>query len=204
MADDEHLLEVGRIHKPHGVRGDLLVSLVTDVEARLAVGSVLSVDPAPPATLEVAAARPHQDRFIVHFVGVDDRTAADELRGRTLLAAPIDDDEALWIHELFGARVVSVDGVERGTVVAVIDNPAADLLELGPPTQDLFRRAAGPILEGDREQAEARERREQRPGVPGPAQYDQRAHLNRTPIPVSFFSECPGASAAPGFSTGSG
>ena len=32
MADDEHLLEVGRIHKPHGVRGDLLVSLVTDVE----------------------------------------------------------------------------------------------------------------------------------------------------------------------------
>ncbi len=130
MADDEHLLEVGRIHKPHGVRGDLLVSLVTDVEARLAVGSVLSVQPSPPATLEVATARPHQDRFIVHFVGVDDRTAADELRGRTLLAEPIEDDEALWIHELFGARVVTVDGVARGTVVAVIDNPAADLLEL--------------------------------------------------------------------------
>ena len=35
MADDEHLLEVGRIHKPHGVRGDLLVSLVTDVEVIL-------------------------------------------------------------------------------------------------------------------------------------------------------------------------
>ena len=36
----------------------------------------------------------------------------------------------MWVHELIGAEVVEVDGTARGRCVAVIDNPAADLLEL--------------------------------------------------------------------------
>jgi len=129
--NEDRLLEVGRIHKPHGVRGDLLVSLLTDVVERLAPGSVLHLDRDPDAgTVEVERARPHQDRWIVHFVGVEDREAADALRGRTLLASPVEDPDALWVHELIGASVVTPDGVERGRVTAVVDNPAADLLEL--------------------------------------------------------------------------
>ena len=128
-AAEERLLEVGRIHKPHGVRGDLLVSLVTDVVERLDAGSVLHLDPGT-TTVEVVRSRPHQDRWIVHLVGVDDRDAAEALRGRVLLAPPIDDPDELWVHELIGARVVTADGRDRGRVVAVVDNPAADLLEL--------------------------------------------------------------------------
>jgi 16S rRNA processing protein RimM len=36
----------------------------------------------------------------------------------------------LWVHELLGARVVEVDGTERGTVASVEANPASDLLVL--------------------------------------------------------------------------
>ena len=45
-------------------------------------------------------------------------------------AVPLDDPDALWVHELIGRRVVDVDGTDRGECVSVIANPAADLLEL--------------------------------------------------------------------------
>ncbi len=50
--------------------------------------------------------------------------------GAVIHAEPIDDPDALWIHDLIGAAVVDVDGIDRGRCVSVIDNPAADLLEL--------------------------------------------------------------------------
>ena len=86
------LLEVGRIGRAHGVRGDVLVHLTTDRVERLAVG--------------------------------------DALRDVVLRAEPIDDPGTLWVHQLIGSEVVEVAGTRRGQCVAVVDNPAADLLEL--------------------------------------------------------------------------
>jgi 16S rRNA processing protein RimM len=45
-------------------------------------------------------------------------------------AEPLDDPDALFVHELIGADVVEVSGKRRGRCVAVVANPAADLLEL--------------------------------------------------------------------------
>lgn len=84
-------------------------------------------------TLVVAASRPHRDRWIVAFEGVETRTEAEALVGAVLRAEPpaIDDDpDALWVHELIGAEVVDAAGVARGRVAAVVANPASDLLEL--------------------------------------------------------------------------
>jgi 16S rRNA processing protein RimM len=66
----------------------------------------------------------------VHLDGVDDRTAAEALTGTKLFAEPIDDPDELWVHDLIGASVVEVGGVDRGRCVAVVANPASDLLEL--------------------------------------------------------------------------
>jgi 16S rRNA processing protein RimM len=121
------LLEVGRIGRPHGVRGELYVDLLTDREERVAVGSRLV---ARDDTLEVVAARPSNGRWLVMFAGVSDRTQAERLTGVQLLAAPIEDPDALWVHELIGSRVVEASGVDRGRCVSVLANPAHDLLEL--------------------------------------------------------------------------
>ena len=121
------LLEVGRIGRPHGVRGELYVDLLTDREERVAVGSRLV---ARADTLEVVAARPSNGRWLVMFAGVSDRTQAERLTGVQLLAAPIEDPDALWVHELIGSRVIEADGVDRGRCVSVLANPAHDLLEL--------------------------------------------------------------------------
>jgi 16S rRNA processing protein RimM len=125
--DQSHLLEVGRIAKAHGLRGEVVVALGTDVTERLAPGSVLSTDTGP---LVVRSARPHQHRWIVDFVGVSDRAAADELRGMVLRAEPVADEGALWVHELIGAEVRTIGGRSCGRVEAVEANPASDLMVL--------------------------------------------------------------------------
>lgn len=126
--NDSNLLEVGRIGKAHGLRGEVVVTLLTEREERLDVGSVLE---SARGSLTVQASRPYQNRWLVTFIGHSDRTAAEQLGGTTLYAEPIDDgegDDTLWVHQLIGATVQEIDGTVWGTVVSVEDNPAADLL----------------------------------------------------------------------------
>jgi 16S rRNA processing protein RimM len=121
------LLEVGRIGRAHGLRGEVVVSLTTDRLERVAPGAVLVTDA---GELEVRASRPHQGRWIVAFAGHDSREDADRLRGLTLRAEAVDDPAELWVHDLVGTEVVTVDGKAVGRCVGVVANPAADLLEL--------------------------------------------------------------------------
>jgi 16S rRNA processing protein RimM len=78
----------------------------------------------------VARSAPHQKRWIVAFEGIDSVDAADRLRGTVLYAPPIDDPDALWVHELVGSVVVDQHGTARGVVESVQANPASDLLVL--------------------------------------------------------------------------
>ena len=139
-------LEVGRIAKSHGLRGEVNVALTTNRAERVAPGSVLYDGH---DDLVVVSSRPHQDRWIVAFEGIDSREAADALRGRALWAEPLDDPDTMWVHQLIGARVVEVDGTERGTVEAVQSNPASDLLVLDTgalvPLTFVTGRAAGVV-----------------------------------------------------------
>ena len=134
MATDEApLLEIGRITKPHGLRGEVLVSLSTTETSRLAPGSVLR---AGDREVVVARSQVHLQRWIVEFEGVTTREAAESLGGTVLRAQPkavadeADDDGVLWVHELIDAAVVDLDGRPLGRVAAVYGNPASDLLEL--------------------------------------------------------------------------
>ncbi len=121
------LLEVGRITKPHGLRGEVLVNLVTDRDERLDHGAVLATDR---GELLVVASRRHHDRWIVAFDGCATREQADELRGLVLRAEAVEDPGELWVHDMVGASVVTVGGDAVGRCVGVIANPAADLIEL--------------------------------------------------------------------------
>jgi 16S rRNA processing protein RimM len=119
---------VGRIVKPHGLRGDVIVTLSTNREERVEVGSVLTADDG--RELHVLRSSRHQGRFIVTFEGIDGIDDAEGARGVRLFAPAIDDPEALWVHELIGARVVDTGGRVLGTVEGVEANPASDLLVL--------------------------------------------------------------------------
>lgn len=129
MTDEAPLLEVGRITKPHALRGELVVHLITDrVAERTSPGTEFWTTGG--RRLVVTAARPHQDRWIMSFEGVDRREDADPLRGTALYAPAVDDPDAVFAHQLIGLRVVDQHGTDHGVVAALEANPAADLLVL--------------------------------------------------------------------------
>jgi 16S rRNA processing protein RimM len=121
------LLTVGRVTKAHGLRGEVVVQLWSDLTERLDPGSVLTTGRGP---LTVEQSRPFQDRWIVQFEGISDRTQAEGLRGTELSAPALDVPGILWVHELVGATVSDLAGTPLGTVVQVESNPASDLLVL--------------------------------------------------------------------------
>ena len=129
-------LVVGRIVRPHGVRGEVVVDIHTDSPAeRFAVGSVLATDPAAAGPLTVDEVRPHLGRLLVTFEGFADRDVADHLRGVLLLVDSEDigeltDPDEFHDHQLIGLRAETPAGDVLGEVVRVEHAPASDLLVL--------------------------------------------------------------------------
>ncbi len=122
------LLEVGRCGKPHGVQGRISVILSSNRQERLAPGSSLWIGEWMKV---VSSARvPGSDRWTVAFAGIEDRTAAERLVNRVVWAEPLEDDDAVWVHQVIGAVVRDATGADRGRCRSVIANPANDLIEL--------------------------------------------------------------------------
>ena len=126
-------LVIGRIGRAHGVRGDLFVEPMTDEpEVRFADGAKLQAS--NNQTLTVANTKWHSGRFIVHFLGFDDRNRAEELKGLRLsvdvdpMELPEDPDE-FYDHQLVGLEVIH-DGKSIGKVTEVIHLPAQDVLAI--------------------------------------------------------------------------
>jgi 16S rRNA processing protein RimM len=124
------LLHVGRVDKAHGLRGEVVVSLLTNRDDRVAPGAELVLDKPGGRRLTVLTSSVFGKRWIVTFEGVYDRNTADEISHRDVYAEPLDDPDALWVHELVGKRVVDQTQTDRGLVTAVEANPASDLLVL--------------------------------------------------------------------------
>jgi 16S rRNA processing protein RimM len=136
---------VGRIGRPHGIRGEVVIGVRTDEpDLRFAVGTSLDVveqadEPAGGQQLTVVSARWHSGQLLVAFAGVTDRTAAAELTGRWLTVdssqlPETGDPDEFRDHELIGLSVRTCAGEPVGVV--------ADVLHYG---QDLLvvRRPAG-------------------------------------------------------------
>jgi len=125
---------VGRIGRPHGLRGEVTVQVRTDFpEQRFTAGAQLRAD--TDRTLTVETVRPHGEALLVRFAGVADRDAAAGLRGLLLTvdatALPdLDDPDEFYDHQLEGLAAVNSDGAALGTVREVVHAPASDLLVL--------------------------------------------------------------------------
>ncbi|MGC9666332.1 ribosome maturation factor RimM [Planosporangium sp. 12N6] len=138
-------LVVGRIVRPHGILGEVVVDVRTDEPAeRFTPGSVLITDPggraAPhvPATLTIETVRPHQGRLLVVFDSIYDRGIAEGLRGVLLCVnsedvRTSDDPDEFSDFELIGLAVVTPDGEPLGEVVRIDHAPSSDLLVLRRP-----------------------------------------------------------------------
>jgi len=151
----EHVeLAVGRIGRPHGVRGDVTVEVRTDdPDDRFAVGRALATDPAESGPLTVDRVHWHSGRLLVRFVGIDDREAAEGLRGVLLVIdsadlPPSGDADEFYDHELIGLAAVTVDGMQIG-VVTEVRHLGQDLLVISRVAAGDIGRSAGDLGGGE-------------------------------------------------------
>src|SRR4051794_40609246 len=131
---------VGRIGKPHGLRGEVTVEVRTDEpDRRFADGTTVRAErpsgsAAPWASLTVAGTRWHQSTLLVRFAELADRTEAESARG-LLLHADVpadespDDPEEFYDHQLVGLAAEDLEGRSLGEVTAVLHG-AQDLLQI--------------------------------------------------------------------------
>ena len=168
-------VQIGRVIKPHGVRGEVVVDATTDdPKGRFAAGTVLEGrQTGKQLSLTVKTMRPHQGRLLITFEEIPGRTEADSLRGVRFFAEPVvdEEDDAYYDHELIGLRVLNVGAVSEeeatarayegalpepediGEVSSVIRGPVHRLLEItldaGGETAVPFVHALVPIVDLD-------------------------------------------------------
>ena len=142
----EHIeVVVGRIGKPHGLRGEVTVEVRTDEpDRRFADGTTLRAEPppgsaSPPASLTVRRTRWHQGRLLVTFEELGDRDAAEGARG-IMLHTEVDPDERpddpdeFYDHQLVGLAAYDVAGTRLGEVTGLVHGGAQDLLTMRTAT----------------------------------------------------------------------
>jgi 16S rRNA processing protein RimM len=127
---------VGRVLRPHGIRGEVVVEVLSDVPGRFKKGSRVTAirEGAPPRLLTVATGRVHKNGAVVRFEGSDSREQADELRGLDLEIPRSEVPKAkrgTYYHfELLGCRVrdAAGEGQELGRVVEVVEDGGGVML----------------------------------------------------------------------------
>jgi 16S rRNA processing protein RimM len=126
---EEPTVVVGVVATAHGIHGEVGVQNRSDNPERWAPGAVVLDERG--RRLTVDSVRPHGERLLVKFAEIADRTAAEAIRGVTLVVPeswlPALPSGQWWPHELVGCQIVTESGRPLGVVADVIPNPANDL-----------------------------------------------------------------------------
>jgi 16S rRNA processing protein RimM len=125
----EPTIVVGLITKPHGLRGEVSVQNRSDNPDRWVPGARMFAEDG--RTFTIGSVRPHGQRLLVKFVEVEDRTAAEGMRGISLAIPeswlPELPEGQYWPHQLEGCQVITDSGRQLGRISQVVPNPANDL-----------------------------------------------------------------------------
>jgi 16S rRNA processing protein RimM len=135
MADaSSKKLLMGRIGAAHGIKGEVRITSFTEEPLALVDYGPLTTDK-PGLVIEIEAARATTNVLVARLKGVTDRNAAEKLNGvelfvdRDKLPPPADDDD-FYHADLIGLEARLVDGTVLGTVTAVPNYGASDLIEV--------------------------------------------------------------------------
>ncbi|WP_245161182.1 ribosome maturation factor RimM [Blastococcus sp. CT_GayMR16] len=124
---------VGRIGRPHGVRGEVTVEVRTDdPDLRFVPGAVLRTDPADRGPITITGVHWHSGTLLLRLEGVDSREDAEAVRNTELLVdvadlPEIEDPDSYYDHQLVGLAVRLTDGTVLGEIT-VVRHEAQDLL----------------------------------------------------------------------------
>jgi 16S rRNA processing protein RimM len=128
-------LILGEVLRPHGVRGELRLRVLTDYPERIAQLQHVFVGKATNDTqaeqYRVLGSRLHQQYVLLTLYGINDRDDADRLRGRFVMvdrenAVPLEEGEH-WLHELLGLKILDESGAVLGELAEILETGANDV-----------------------------------------------------------------------------
>ena len=135
MSAPDRWLAVGRVRRPHGVRGEVTVEIVTDFPERMVDGIEVGVGrEGPERYLSVHRARFHKKQWLLAFDGIQDRNDVEELRNLWLFLPEQERSQLppnyYYEHELAGLICVDESGARLGTVVELVSGAGTPLLRV--------------------------------------------------------------------------
>lgn len=122
-------LIVGKITKPHGIKGELVIFPLSDSKQRFLKGKRLSLDTGKSLTLENI--RHYKNSLVIKFKDISSRQEAEKLRNK-YLEIPLSEAETLpegsyWHHEIIGLDVFTKDGENLGRIEEILTTGAHDV-----------------------------------------------------------------------------
>jgi 16S rRNA processing protein RimM len=144
-------IAIGRIIRPHGVHGELVVEVLTDFPERFdSIELVYLGDANQAAARQVRAARWHKDRVLLTLEGCQDRASAELLRG-LLIQIPIEDamplpEDEYYPYQLIGLDVLTVEGEELGRISDVIFTNANEVYVVTSPRGQILLPAIADVI----------------------------------------------------------
>jgi 16S rRNA processing protein RimM len=140
-------LLLGRVLRPHGIRGELRIEVLTDYPERIVSGTEVYLGPDPEdgttaVLYRVIHARKHQQYLILHLEDIPDRNAADLLRQQYVMvpledAVPLEDGE-FYLFQAIGLRVHTDEGEDLGAVDEIIETGANDVYVVRGPRGEIL------------------------------------------------------------------
>ncbi len=129
-SDEPLYLAVGKLRRPHGVRGEIRMEVLTDFPERLQPGTTVYVGPRR-LPLRIVSVRRQGDFLLLTFEGYPDRDRVGLLRNMLVTVPaeslpPLEEGE-FYYHQILGLRVLTDEGEDLGTVTEIMETGANDV-----------------------------------------------------------------------------
>ena len=123
-------LAVGKLRRPHGVHGEILMDVLTDFPERLEVGKEVFIGEEY-APCRLVGLRRHDPALIVSLEGIEDRDAAGKMRNKMVFVRssglPVLPEGEYYHHQLIGLAVVDESGAKLGLLEQILETGANDV-----------------------------------------------------------------------------
>ncbi|MFI5143742.1 MAG: ribosome maturation factor RimM [Thermoanaerobaculales bacterium] len=144
-------LAVGRVRRPHGIHGEIVVESLTDFPERLAAGVEIGLGiKAPDRRAVIHHARLHKGDFLLALEGICERNAVEPWRGLYVFLPEQPRGELpetyYYEHELLGCHCALVDGADVGEVTGLLPGAGGHLLAVATSRGEVLVPFTSPIV----------------------------------------------------------
>lgn len=148
--DEPAFLVVGKLHHPHGLRGEISMEIVTDFPERLQPGATLFLGETK-QPLEILSRRRHRKALLVSFDGYTNPESAIELCNQwvyvTMQDRPRLPEGEYYYHQILGLRIINDEGVELGKLSGILETGANDVYIVQTPEgREILLPAIKPVI----------------------------------------------------------